>query len=218
VDTRRKILEIAAQLFSQQGYAATSLAQVARAAQVSKALILWHFESKERLFHAALQHFLAPYEIDTQVLLGLTESEQVEKLIDDYYDFIVEHLSSVQFVLGQVVRQDENSQELVAHAQKLYRLYRELLTTILERGRASRLFTQRVRPAEDAALIMAALNGLLVQHLVEPEGKLSPQELRARCKAAIRDRLCTLGGDEISASFATGTFSSDENLARRVGS
>jgi len=41
----------------------------------------------------------------------------------------------VQFVLGQVVRQDENSQELVAHARELYRVYRELLTTILERGR-----------------------------------------------------------------------------------
>jgi len=43
------------------------------------------------------------------------------------------HLPSVQFVLGQVVRQDENSQELVAHARELYRVYRELLTTILER-------------------------------------------------------------------------------------
>ena len=217
MDTRRKILETSAQLFSHHGYAATSLAQVARAAQVSKALILWHFESKERLFHAALQYFLAPYKIDTQVLLGLTESEQVEKLIDDYYDFIAEHLSSVQFVLGQVVRQDENSQEMVAHAQKLYRLYRELLTTILERGRASRLFTQRVRPAEDAALIMAALNGLLVQHVVEPEGALSAQKLRARFKAAIRDRLCTVGPDEGPAAFVTGKLPR-EILARRAGS
>jgi len=216
VDTRRKILETSAQLFSHQGYAATSLAQVARAAQVSKALILWHFESKERLFHTALQYFLAPYEIDTQVLLGLTDSEQVEKLIDDYYDFIAEHLPSVQFVLGQVVRQDENSQEMVARAQKLYRLYRELLTTILERGRAARLFTQRVRPAEDAALIMAALNGLLVQHLVEPEGALSAQELRARFKAVIRDRLCTLGPDEVSAPFVTDKLPRGI-LARRAG-
>jgi AcrR family transcriptional regulator len=217
VDTRRKILEAAAQIFSQHGYAATSLAQVARAARVSKALTLWHFESKERLFHAALQYFLAPYEIDTQVLLGLTESEQVEKLIDDYYDFIVEHLSSVQFVLGQVVRQDENSQELVAHAQKLYRLYRELLATILERGRASRLFTQRVRPAEDAALIMATLNGLLVQHLVEPEGTLSAQELRTRFKATIRDLLCTVGTDEVATAGALDRQPANDSLDRRVG-
>ncbi len=189
---RERILETAARLFSHQGYAVTSLAQVARAAQVSKALVLWHFDSKERLFRAALQHFLAPYEIDAHTLLGLGESEQVEKLIDDYYDFIAEHLPSVQFVLGQVVRQDENSQELVAHARELYRVYRELLTTILERGRAARVFAPQVRPTEDAALIMAALNGLLLQHLVEPADAVRAKELLARLKSVARERLCSL--------------------------
>ena len=193
---------MAARLFSHQGYAATSLAQVARAAQVSKALVLWHFESKEHLFRAALQHFLAPYEIDAHSLLGLNENEQVEKLIDDYYDFIAEHLPSVQFVLGQVVRQDENSQELVAHARELYRVYRELLMTILERGRAARVFTQHVRPAEDAALIMAALNGLLLQHLVEPEGTVRAKELLARLKSTTRAWLCSpLPPEEVPASL-----------------
>ena len=68
MDTREKILETAVRLFSSHGYADTSLAQVARAACVSKALVLWYFESKERLFRAALQHFLTPYEIDDHAL------------------------------------------------------------------------------------------------------------------------------------------------------
>jgi len=209
---------MAARLFSHQGYAATSLAQVARAAQVSKALVLWHFESKEHLFRAALQHFLAPYEIDAHSLLGLNENEQVEKLIDDYYDFIAEHLPSVQFVLGQVVRQDENSQELVAHARELYRVYRELLMTILEHGRAARVFTQHVRPAEDAALIMAALNGLLLQHLVEPEGTVRAKELLARLKSTTRAWLCSpLPPEEVPASLVTNPRPR-ETSAQRAGS
>jgi AcrR family transcriptional regulator len=209
---------MAARLFSHQGYAATSLAQVARAAQVSKALVLWHFESKEHLFRAALQHFLAPYEIDAHSLLGLNENEQVEKLIDDYYDFIAEHLPSVQFVLGQVVRQDENSQELVAHARELYRVYRELLMTILERGRAARVFTQHVRPTEDAALIMAALNGLLLQHLVEPEGTVRAKELLARLKSTTRAWLCSpLPPEEVPASLVANPRPR-ETSAQRTGS
>ena len=209
---------MAARLFSHQGYAATSLAQVARAAQVSKALVLWHFESKEHLFRAALQHFLAPYEIDAHSLLGLNENEQVEKLIDDYYDFIAEHLPSVQFVLGQVVRQDENSQELVAHARELYRVYRELLMTILERGRAARIFTQHVRPTEDAALIMAALNGLLLQHLVEPEGTVRAKELLARLKSTTRAWLCSpLPPEEVPASLVANPRPR-ETSAQRAGS
>ncbi len=214
---RERILETAARLFSHQGYAATSLAQVARAAQVSKALVLWYFDSKEHLFRVALQHFLAPYEIDAHVLLGLNEGEQVEKLIDDYYDFIAEHLPSVQFVLGQVVRQDENSQELVAHARELYRVYRELLMTILDRGRTARVFAPQVRPTEDAALIMAALNGLLLQHLVEPEDTVRAKELLARLKSVTRERLCSLlPRDEVPAPLVANARP-PEMLARRAG-
>jgi len=120
------------------------------------------------------------------VLFGLTESEQIEKLIDDYYDFIAEHLYSVKFVLAQVVRGDENSQEVVTRARTLYHVYRGLLTTILERGQTKHVFPPQVRPAEDAALIMATLNGLFVQHLVEQENTEHAQELLTRLKRAVR--------------------------------
>ena len=187
---REKILETAARLFSTSGYRATSLAQVARAAHVSKALILWYFDSKEQLFRIALQHFLTPYEIDDQVLMGLSESEQIDKLIDDYYDFIAEHLYSVKFVLGQVIRGDENSQELIEHVRELYRVYRGLLATILERGKARCVFVPQVRPIEDAALIMAALNGIFVQRLVEQKNDGVARELLDHFKLTVRERLC----------------------------
>ncbi len=180
MDTREKILETAVKLFSSHGYADTSLAQVARAARVSKALVLWYFESKEQLFRAALQHFLAPYAIDDHALDGLDERQQVEKLIDDYYDFIAEHLYSVRFVLGQIVSGDENSQELVARARELHVIYRGLLTTILERGKENGVFAPSVHPAEDATLMMATLNGLLLQQLVDQTTAEKARDLLAR--------------------------------------
>jgi AcrR family transcriptional regulator len=191
VGTREKILETAARLFSTRGYAATSLAQVARSTQVSKALILWYFERKEVLFHAALQHFLTPYEIDAQALLGLDEHAQVEKLIDDYYDFVAEHLSSVKFVLGQVVRNDENSKEVVVRVSELYRMYCGLLTSILERGRERHVFPPHIKPAQDATLLMATLNGLLLQRLIEHEDGTALRDLRTHFKQIVRARLCS---------------------------
>jgi AcrR family transcriptional regulator len=182
VDTREKILETAVKLFSSHGYADTSLAQVARAARVSKALVLWYFESKEQLFRAALQHFLAPYEIDDHVLDGLDERQQVEKLIDDYYDFISENLYSVRFVLGQVVSGEENSQELATRARELHAMYRGLLTTILERGKEKGVFVAAMRPAEDASLMMATLNGLLLQQLVDNTTAEKARDLLTRWK------------------------------------
>ncbi|MGE4094949.1 MAG: TetR/AcrR family transcriptional regulator [Candidatus Binatia bacterium] len=160
---RDEILEKAAYLFSTQGYRATSLAQVARAANVSKALVLWHFESKEQLFRSALQHFLAPYEIDDQRLAGLSEYAQIERLIDDYYEFLAEHLSSVKFLFAQVLREDESASEILSHVRRLYHIYHGLLTSILEAGKEKGVFAEGVCPADEAALITASLNGLFVQ-------------------------------------------------------
>jgi len=196
VETREKILETAVKLFSSHGYADTSLAQVARAAHVSKALVLWYFESKEQLFRAALKHFLTPYEIDDHALDGLNERQQVEKLIDDYYDFIAEHLYSVRFVLGQVVGGDKNSQELATRARELHTIYRGVLTTILERGCKKGLFASTVRPAEDATLIMATLNGLLLHQLVEEVDAAKARALLDRLRHSVRTQLGQPARDE----------------------
>lgn len=186
---REKILETAARLFSTQGYRATSLAQIARAAQVSKALVLWHFDSKEHLFHVALQHFLAPYEIRDQEIDGLTESDQLERLINDYYEFVAEHLYSVKFLLGQVVRDDKNSPEFVTQVRQLYHVYRELLASIIERGKAQGVFAAEIRPHTEAALVMASLNGLLVQRLVENVAVEEERELLKHFQQTLRVRL-----------------------------
>ncbi len=189
VNTREKILDIAGRLFATQGYADTSLAQVARSAEVSKALILWHFNSKNDLFRTALQNFLSPYAIDATGLRGLSEREQFEKLIDDYYTFISDHLPSVKFVLGQVVREEANAKEVIDHVNDLYHVYQQLLTSILNQGRKTRVFMPDVQSAEEAALIMATLNGLLVQRLVDANGGIDAPRLLARFKETLWSRL-----------------------------
>jgi AcrR family transcriptional regulator len=51
---RESILAAAKQVFSQHGYAATTVADVARAADVSYGTIYWYFDSKEELFDALM--------------------------------------------------------------------------------------------------------------------------------------------------------------------
>lgn len=189
VDSREKILETATRLFSLHGYGNTSLALVAKEAKVSKALILWHFDSKDDLFRTVLQRSLEPYIIDDQALQGLSEEEQLEKLIDDYYDFISKNFYSVKFILGLVLREDEGSQDLVVRVRELYHVYCNLLAVILKRGRKKGSFAYTVDPTQDAALIMATLNGLLLQRFVSEEKASDPQVLLAQFKGFLRTRL-----------------------------
>jgi len=190
MDTRKKILASATRLFSVQGYASTSLAQVARDAQVSKALIFWHFASKEELFRTALKGSLEPYTIDVvELLSGLDELGQVCKLVDLYYEFVSQNVHSVRFLLSLVVREEKNLEGVVDRTTELYRIYCSLLAGILETGRASGVFRSSVSPQADAALIMATLNGILLQGFVAGAVQPDPAALLEQLKLGLAERL-----------------------------
>ncbi|EEK9451544.1 multidrug efflux transporter transcriptional repressor AcrR [Salmonella enterica] len=50
LETRQHTLDVALRLFSQQGVSATSLAEIANAAGVTRGAIYWHFKNKSDLF------------------------------------------------------------------------------------------------------------------------------------------------------------------------
>jgi len=167
VDAREKILETAMRLFATQGYSTTSLAQVAKEAHVSKALIFWHFENKETLFRDAVQRTLEPYLINVlDDLEGLAEDDQLRRLIEEYYAFVAKHPDSVKLVLGVLLSGDSRPDDFLGRITELHRLYRDLLADVLERGRRRGVFRDSVRPELDASVVMTALHGILLQRLL----------------------------------------------------
>lgn len=180
--TRDKILSNAARLFSTQGYENTSLSQVAREANVSKALIFWHFDSKEKLYRAALGLTLEPYFINIESIEGLDEGQKIERLIDLFYEFVRHNTYSVRFLFGLVLRGENQTDETLARVRELHRVFRSLLTDILESGRRSGRFHPEVRPDLDASLILAALDGILIEHFLRGEFPESPSELLGHLK------------------------------------
>jgi AcrR family transcriptional regulator len=55
-ETRRRILEVAAEAFAERGYAGTSLSDVLKASGLTKGGFYFHFPSKEALALATLRH------------------------------------------------------------------------------------------------------------------------------------------------------------------
>lgn len=53
--TRQRAIRVALQLFTEQGYEATSLRQIADALGINKASLYYHFPSKEAILHAAFE-------------------------------------------------------------------------------------------------------------------------------------------------------------------
>src|SRR5207302_1067534 len=97
-DSRDEILKAAMHLFANRGFHETSMSEVAREARVSKALIFWHFKTKEELFLAVLNRLLEPYFIDfSDEAQTLDERAQIMKLVELYLLFIRDHANSVRF-------------------------------------------------------------------------------------------------------------------------
>jgi AcrR family transcriptional regulator len=190
MDTREKILETATRLFSAQGYGNTSLSQVAKDASVSKALIFWHFESKEKLFQTAVQRTMEPYFINVlDDLEGLSEIDQIKRLIDEYYTFVSRNAYSVKFFLGLILRDEKHPDDVVGHMGELQRVFRNLLADILESGRQKGVLRPTVQPSLDAGLILSALYGLLVQGFMGAEAREDPTALVEHLKTSLVDTL-----------------------------
>src|ERR1700680_614848 len=112
-DSRDDILKAAAGLFAGHGFHETSMSEVAREAQVSKALIFWHFKTKEELFLAVLNRLLEPYFIDfAEEAAALGEKSQLLRLIELYLLFVRDNASSVRFFVAQLLHDEKLSDGL----------------------------------------------------------------------------------------------------------
>ncbi len=191
--TRDRILATAARLFSQNGYDHTPLSHVAREARVSKALILWHFDSKEDLFRAALGRTLEPYHINVDEISGLDETQQIERLIDLYVKFVRDNGYSVRFIVDLMVRHS-GPDEVMSHVHELYGVFRDLLTAAIARGRDSGRFRADAVPELDAALIVTTLAGILMERFLDEQGPVnSADELLEHLKQTTLLRLLPPG-------------------------
>ena len=187
--TRDRILSTAARLFSQKGYEHTPLSHVAREAQVSKALILWHFDSKEDLFRAALGRTLEPYYIDVGDLASLDEGAQITRLIDLYVKFVRDNGYSVRFIVDLIVRQS-GPDEVMSQVNELYSLFRDMLAEAIERGRAAGRFRADVDPQLDAALLLSTLDGMLMERFIGDEkSPINPERQLEHLKQTVLGRL-----------------------------
>jgi AcrR family transcriptional regulator len=165
-DSRDEILKAAMQLFANRGFHETSMSEVAREARVSKALIFWHFKTKEELFVAVLNRLLEPYFIDfAEEAAAMNERQQILKLVDSYLSFVRDNASSVRFFLAQMLHDQRLSESLNDQVLKLYGGYRAMIVELIASAQQKGVCPRRSAPESAAAFLLSALNGLLIEYL-----------------------------------------------------
>jgi AcrR family transcriptional regulator len=168
-ESRDEILRAASRLFASLGFHEASMSEVARQARVSKALIFWHFKSKEELFVAVIKRLLEPFSIDfASEAQELDEREQLKRLIELYVQFVRHYTGSVRFFLTRLLRDDreqEGPASLSSQIRGLYESYRNLLVDLIRRGQEKGVCSRRLDAESAATFLLSTLNGLLVDVL-----------------------------------------------------
>src|SRR5689334_9162433 len=93
-ERRRRLLEIGAELFTEHAYDELSMAKIARAAGISKALLYHYFPSKEAYFVATLEEKANELQRRTEPDPSLEPMEQLSRSLDAYLGWIQENAGS----------------------------------------------------------------------------------------------------------------------------
>jgi len=96
--TRRAVLDAAHSLFIEQGYAATSMRQIAKKAGLAPASIYNHFDSKDRMFEAILleRH---PF-LQIMPILSSTQGRNMEEFVRGAAHTLVDQLGHYPDILN----------------------------------------------------------------------------------------------------------------------
>ena len=99
-----RILGAAALEFAERGFAGARVDRIARRAKVNKAMLYYHFKSKDRLYRTLLRRMftLAAERLNTIARLDRPPAEKVDRMIAAIAAFIDEHAFFPAIMLREV--------------------------------------------------------------------------------------------------------------------
>jgi AcrR family transcriptional regulator len=166
--TRQKILQAALSLFSQSGYDATGVAEICRAAGVSKGAFYYHFPSKQALFLDLLEGWLA--DLDRQLVSLGAEHTSVPQAVYAMADLMPQVFQAAggRFpILLEFWTQARREPAIREAVIAPYRRYQDFFTRLIEEGiTAGSLEAVEARLLSQVIVSLAV--GMLLQGLLDP--------------------------------------------------
>ena len=107
---RERLIEAAISRFSEQGYAATGVAEICREAGVAKTALYWHFENKEGLLAVVMERVGTQWieEIQKAVYLEGDPLSRIRSLIEGWRRIVLEQPELLRLPLVAQLEQGES--------------------------------------------------------------------------------------------------------------
>jgi len=165
--TREQIVGNCLRLFAHRGLHATSIAEIASAAGLTKGAIYWHFESKDALFAAILA--LIKEEWQRTVVARVREArgarEKLEQLFANYAVLLTEHPEVCLFLQRATLDGDEDIRAEVRH---VFEQTTRFIARIFEEGKSEGIVRLDLESQPLAYALLGALEGMVLHCATKP--------------------------------------------------
>ena len=198
VETRGKrllLIEAAAQVFSEQGFAKTRVEDISRCAGVGKGTVYEYFSSKEELFFAVFEWINDEIRsrVDAVVDDQTSAREVLAAIFRSSAEIIAEHreIFSMNLEFWAASRGSAVENRFSAACRSMYQEYRDLTSEVIRRGQRDGEFRPELDADRIAVLIVSALDGLGVQCWFDET--VDASQASATFAGALCDGLCVGG-------------------------
>lgn len=178
-DRRASILDAAARVFQAKGYSATTVDAIATEAGISKGSVYNYFSSKEDLFTKLCLGLIAQDRHDAAELLASDSPAGVklEEFLDYWYRRreVYRELSGLVLEFWMSVARQDPDGTLAKPFHESGQFWLNCLSQILQQGRDSGEFAEWTDPEVGSRLVLAMMDGICLQALVEQVDSLSEQ-------------------------------------------
>lgn len=184
--TRNAILDVAEDQFVGNGFAATTIDQLAPLTNVSKGAVYFHFGSKEALLLALLERARDTVFRPALELLRDPEASPADRLVA-YFHRIGTLQEPTRYLLPVLITVQTGGigDAPLRLAAEIETDIRGHLTTVIEQGQRSGDFTSAQRPQELAAITMSLIEGMVLQWHRHAHLTNGPELLRAGRRALL---------------------------------
>ncbi|MEH2127277.1 TetR/AcrR family transcriptional regulator [Nostoc sp.] len=161
-ETKTRILEQAAELFNQQGYAGSSMSDIMRVTGLQKGGIYNHFQSKDDLALQAFDFAIARIKQHTRFALRSKHHavERLQAIIGVFSSFAENPpIKGGCPLLNTAVESDDAHPALRERAQQAMNSWLHLICRIIEKGIEKGEIRPEVSADEIATIIIATLEG-----------------------------------------------------------
>lgn len=154
--TREQILQAALTCFSGKGYHRTTMDDIVKESGLSKGALYWHFKSKQELFIALIDWFMAEFseEISQAWTDEMSATDKIRAIVQVFLDETEQLIPFFKITLDFWAQTPENER-----LQRIFwtwlKRYQRQIAQVIEAGIASGEF--RPVNAEQAALALVAL-------------------------------------------------------------